>query len=161
MRPSTLASVHGARLALAASEQRGTAEERRRLNAACQWLWVLDSAVQAAQRHDPVSAADVWLLHAIPVNARTPRRVPGGTETVTELSHGTTGCAERVRHAARIAAWDASWSPALTADSLSQDMARRADVRGDRRHGGGGLGACGAGGLGRLSDTTGQAYVPW
>ncbi len=72
-------AAHGARLALAAPEQRGTAEERRRLNAACQWLWVLDSAVQAAQRHDPVSAADVWLLHAMPVNARTPRRVPGGT----------------------------------------------------------------------------------
>src|SRR5258708_27971923 len=112
MRPSTLASGQGARLALAAWEERGRAEERRSLNAACQWLWVLDSAVQAAQRHDPVSAADVWLLHAIPVNARTPRRVPGGTETVTELSHGTTGCSARVRHAPRIPAPDASCAPA-------------------------------------------------
>jgi hypothetical protein len=114
----------GARLALSGPPvQRGTEEERRRLNAACQWLWILDSAVQAAQRHDPVSAADARLLHAIPVSALAPRHLPVGAETVTDLCQGITGSAERVRHAARVAVPDASWSPALSVDSLSQAAA--------------------------------------
>lgn len=109
----------GARLALSGTPvKRGTDQQRRRLNAACQWLWVLDAAVQAAQRRDPVPAADIGLLHAIPVNALARRHLPAGTETIAELCQGTASTAERVRHAARFAVADASWSPALTADSL-------------------------------------------
>jgi hypothetical protein len=60
----------GARMALPGpATGRGTGQERYRLNGACQWLWVLDSTVQAAQRHQPVSATEIRLLHAIP---RTP-----------------------------------------------------------------------------------------
>ena len=98
--------------------QRGTGEERYRLNTACQWLWVLDSAVRAAQHRQPVSAADVRLLHAIPASTLEPRRIPGAAETITSLCHGTTSTAERIRHNATINPVDATWSPALTADSL-------------------------------------------
>jgi hypothetical protein len=112
-------AAHGARIALPGPAARhGTGDERWRLNAACQWLWVLDSAVQAAQHRQPVSAAEIQLLHAIPVNALAPRRIPGATETITSLCQGTTSTAERIRHAATIGILDATWSPELTADSL-------------------------------------------
>jgi hypothetical protein len=79
---------------------------------------MLDSAVRAAQHRQPVTAADVRLLHAIPVNTLEPRRIPGGTETITSQCHGATCTAERIRHAATFHPVDAVWSPALTADSL-------------------------------------------
>jgi hypothetical protein len=113
------AARHGAGLALSGPPiLHGTEEQRRMLNAACQWLWILDATVLEAHRHDPVSAADAELLYAIPVNALVPRHIPVGDETVTRLCHGTTGTAERVRHAAHTAVPQAAWSPALTADSF-------------------------------------------
>ena len=109
----------GARIALPGPAARhGTGTERQELNTACQWLWVLDSAVRVAQHHQPVSTSDVRLLHAIPVNALEPRRIPAGAETITSLCHGTTSTAERIRDAATINQVDATWSPAFTADSL-------------------------------------------
>jgi hypothetical protein len=109
----------GSRIALPGPAARpGTGAERHQLNTACQWLWVLDAAVRAAQHHQPVSAADVRLLHAIPASTPGPRRIPGSTETITSLCHGTTSTAERIRHNATINPVDATWSPALTADSL-------------------------------------------
>ena len=109
----------GSRIALPGPAARpGTGAERHQLNTACQWLWVLDSAVRAAQHHQPVSAADVKLLHAIPASTLEPRRIPGSTETITSLCHGATSTAERIRHSATVNAVDATWSPALTADSL-------------------------------------------
>jgi hypothetical protein len=47
----------------------GSADRRRRLSAACQWLWVLNTSVEAARRAAPVPAADRDLPAAIPVNA--------------------------------------------------------------------------------------------
>ena len=118
------AARQGARLALSGPPiLRGTEEQRRMLNAACQWLWILDATVLDAHRHDPVSAADAELLHAIPVNALAPRHIPADDETVTRLCQGTTETAERVRHAARTAVPQAAWSPALTADSFRQTAA--------------------------------------
>jgi hypothetical protein len=115
---------HGARIALPGpAAGRGTGQERYRLNGACQWLWVLDSAVQAAQRHQPVSASEVQLLHAIPPNFVAPRCTPRGSETVTSLCQGTTCSAERIRHAATITLPDPAWSLALTAESLSHAAA--------------------------------------
>ena len=114
----------GAHLARSrATAQPSTVQARRKLNAACQWLWILHSAVQTAHRHDPVSAHDTALLHAIPVNALPGRRRPTGRETITGLCLGATDSAERVRHAARIAVPEASWSPLLTADSLREAAA--------------------------------------
>jgi hypothetical protein len=110
---------HGARIALPGpAVWHGTGQERHRLNTACQWLWVLDSAVQAAQRHQPVTATEIRLLHAIPASSPAPRCVPVGTETVTNLCQGTITTAERIRHAATINIPDATWSPELTTDSL-------------------------------------------
>jgi hypothetical protein len=40
-----LAAGQGARVAVSGPAWRGASDERRCLNAACQWLWVLDSAV--------------------------------------------------------------------------------------------------------------------
>ena len=111
----------GAALALSrAPAQRDTGEARRRLNAACQWLQILDSTVQAAHRDHPVSAEDARLLQAIPVNAIPARRVPDGTETIPDLCQGTLGSAERIRHVAWLLAPQAAWSPGLTVDSLRQ-----------------------------------------
>jgi len=110
---------HGARIALPGPAARhGTSTEREQLNTACQWLWMLDSAVRVAQHHQPVSAADVSLLRAIPVNTPEPRRIPGGTETIIGLCRGATSTAERIRHAATIHPVDPKFSPALTTDSL-------------------------------------------
>ena len=110
---------HGARITLPGpAAWRGMGEQRYRLNSACQWLWVLDSAVQAAQRHQPVTAAEIRLLHAIPASTPAPRRIPVSAETITSLCQGTASTAERIRHAATITAPDPIWSPALTADSL-------------------------------------------
>jgi hypothetical protein len=111
----------GAVLALSPGRmQRGTAQARRRLNSACQWLGVLDSAVQAAERRDPVPAENARLLQAIPVNAVPARRVPDGTETIPALCAGTVGSAERIRHVTWLLAPQASWSPGLSTDSLRQ-----------------------------------------
>lgn len=50
------AARHGAGLASSGPPiLRGTEEQRRMLNAACQWLWILDATVAEAHRHDPVS----------------------------------------------------------------------------------------------------------
>ena len=59
--------------------------QRRRLNAACQWLWVLDTSVRAAQQQEPVGAADRDLLAASPVNSLPPRRAPGGGDPVSVM----------------------------------------------------------------------------
>ncbi|HUY52574.1 MAG TPA: hypothetical protein VMV92_43880 [Streptosporangiaceae bacterium] len=107
----------GARFALAPGSH-GAPWARRKLNAACQWLWVLNTRVEAAQREDPVRAADMELLCAIPVNAAAPRRLPGVSEPVARLCEGVISTAERVRHAEWEAGQQPPWSPGLTADSL-------------------------------------------
>jgi hypothetical protein len=118
------AARHGAALALSGPPiLRGTEEQRRMLNTACQWLWILDATVLEAHRRDSVSAADAELLRAIPVNALAPRHIPAGDETVSLLCEGTTATAERVRHAAVAAVPQAAWSPVLTADSFRQTAA--------------------------------------
>ena len=44
----------GARFALSPASY-GTPEARRKLNAACQWLWVLNTSVETAHWEDPAS----------------------------------------------------------------------------------------------------------
>jgi len=112
---------YGGQLAVAGA--RGTPQARRNLNAACQWLWVLDWAVQAAHERQPVPSADLQLLHAIPVNALAPRHLPDGGDPVRTLCQGTIETAERVRETARAAIPDAPWSPSLTMESFRQTAA--------------------------------------
>jgi hypothetical protein len=102
------------------SNAHDTADARRSLNSACGWLLALSASVQAAQRHDPVSATDYELLHAIPVNAPLPRPLLDGGEQVTRLYDAVITSAERARHAAWVASTQPAWSPRLTADSLRQ-----------------------------------------
>ncbi len=110
----------GGHLATAPLPVHGSAEARRRVNAACQWLWVLDWTVQAAHEHDPLRVGDQRLLRAIPVNAIEPRQHPAGTEPVSRLCEGTISTAERVRRIARAEVADAAWSASLTMDSLRE-----------------------------------------
>jgi hypothetical protein len=108
----------GSQRALARAPAYGTPNARRQLAAASQWLWDLYWAVQSADEHDPLPTEHIDLLHAIPASALTPRHLPDGTEPVTRLCHGTITTAERVRHHARAAIPRASWSPALTMESV-------------------------------------------
>jgi hypothetical protein len=97
-----------------------TAGARGGLHRACGWLMVLSAGVQAAQRTDPVSAADRALLRAIPLNAPLPRPVLDGGEPVACLYDAVIASAERARHAAWVYGTQPAWSPQLTADSLRQ-----------------------------------------
>jgi len=97
---------------------RGTREDRRSLGAACQWLDVFGATIQAAQQDEPTPDGDRELLHAIPLNALPPRRVPDGSEPVAGLCDGATGSALRARHAAWDAAAQATWSPGTSVTSL-------------------------------------------
>jgi hypothetical protein len=107
----------GAGLALGAGSH-GSREDRQKLNAACQWLWIVDSRVAAAQRREPVPGSDVELLRAIPPRTPAPRRLPAPAETVAGLCTGVITSAERVRQLA----WETSSRPAssphLTINSL-------------------------------------------
>jgi hypothetical protein len=98
----------------------GTGDARRRLNAACQWLWVLHASTQSAREREPVSAADRDLLRAVPLNALPPRHVPDGSERMDQLCDGVVDCAERVRHGAWGLARRAAWSPGMSLASLRQ-----------------------------------------
>ena len=101
----------------------GTHQQRQALNAACQWLWVAQWAIETACEQQPIPAADLGLLHAIPVCAPVPRLLPAGGEPVTVLCDGITRAAERARATARTAAGQASWSPALTSESMRHTAA--------------------------------------
>ena len=97
-----------------------TAGARGSLHQACRWLLVLSAGVQAAQRTDPVSAAEHDLLHAIPLNAPLTRPALDGGEPVARLYDAVITSAERARHAAWMYGTQPAWSPHLTADSLRQ-----------------------------------------
>jgi hypothetical protein len=112
---------HGANVALApipgAPE---STDRRRRLNAACQWLWVLSASVEAARRAEPLPAADHDLLAAIPVNVPPQRLLLEAAETVPGLCEGVIATAERLRHLAWHAAQQPPRSPGLTVTSARQ-----------------------------------------
>ena len=107
----------GAELALAPGS-RGTREARQNLNAACQWLWVLNARVSAAQRREPVRASELELLRSVPAGVPPPRRLPVRAEPVARLCQGVISSAERVRHLAWRSATRPAWSPELTVNSL-------------------------------------------
>jgi hypothetical protein len=89
-----------------------------RLLAACQWLWMLDASVRAAQHHEPMGRTAGELLSAIPVNTLPPRRVLHGGEPVAMLCDGAIASAERVRHLAWLAADHVPASRNVTVASL-------------------------------------------
>jgi hypothetical protein len=107
----------GAGLALGPGS-RGTRKERQKLNAACQWLWIVDASVAAAQRREPVRGSDLELLRAIPPRVPAPRRLPPPAESVAGLCRGVINSAERVRHLAWESSTRRASSPDLTVNSL-------------------------------------------
>jgi hypothetical protein len=112
---------HGANVALAPIP--GTpanADQRRALNAACQWLWALASSIHEASNQEPVPAADQDLLAAIPANILPTRPQLAAAQTVPALCDGAIATAERLRHLAWHTAQQPPWAPALTVTSLRQ-----------------------------------------
>jgi hypothetical protein len=112
---------HGANVALApipgAPE---STDRRRRLNVACQWLWVLNASIEAGCRAAPVPAADRDLLAAMPVNALPAHPVLAAAETVPGLCEGVIATAERLRHLAWQSTQQPPGSPGLTMTSARQ-----------------------------------------
>lgn len=109
----------GTALALGpAPDAKTTAEARRRLNAACQWLLTVDNAVRAAHQQQPIPARDRELLWAIPSTALPPRRVPDPGDPVPVLVQGVIDSAERLRRATWTATNDGSWYPGITVTYL-------------------------------------------
>jgi hypothetical protein len=102
------------------AEMSGDGQARRRLNAACQWLWVLDVSVRAAQQHEPSGTIGAEVLAAIPVNILPLRHALRGGEPVVVLCEGAISSAERVRHLAWLAAEPAPASRNVTTTSLRQ-----------------------------------------
>jgi hypothetical protein len=96
----------------------GSREERQKLNAACQWLWIVDSCVAAAERGEPVPGSDLELLRAIPPSMTPPRCLPAPAESVAGLCTGVINSAERVRHLAWETSTRRASSPDLTINSL-------------------------------------------
>lgn len=107
----------GAELALAPGA-RGTREARQNLNAACQWLWVLNASVNLAQRQEPVRTSELELLRAIPAGEPPPRRLPTREESVVGLCNGVISSSERVRQLTWQSSTRSAWSPQLTVNSL-------------------------------------------
>lgn len=81
---------------------------QHRLAAASHAPLDVHGAAQIAHERQPVSAAGLRLLHAIPANTLPVRRRPAIREPAPDLSRGTSNCAERTRHAARFIAPPAS-----------------------------------------------------
>ncbi|HEX9107864.1 MAG TPA: hypothetical protein VF832_11560, partial [Longimicrobiales bacterium] len=112
---------HGSYAALAG--RHGSEQFRLSLTCASQRLYTLQWAVGTAGDNQPLSASDLDLLHSIPLNMLPARQLPTGSEPIADLCQGIIDTAERVRHAARQAAADATWSPAMTRDALSHTAA--------------------------------------
>jgi hypothetical protein len=92
----------------------------RRLNAACQWLWVFEASARAAPQRALAGGPGRELLAAIPVNTFPSRLVLLGGEPVAVLCEGAISSAERVRHLAWLAAERRAASRNVTVASLRQ-----------------------------------------
>jgi len=75
------------------------------------------AAITSGECSSPAAAADIELLHAIPVNVAPRRQQPLGAESPAELGQGIAISAGRMRAIAWATTGEAAWSPAMTADS--------------------------------------------
>ena len=108
-------ATHGCQAAITGPGRTG---DRRNLNAACQWLWMLTWAVGSAQEEHPVTADVRHLLNAIPLNTSPERQLPAEGSPAAVLCEGIIDTADRLRAAARSAAANARWSSRLTRESF-------------------------------------------
>jgi hypothetical protein len=95
---------------------RGAPGPRRALREAGHCLRMPAEFVQAASQHEPVPAAQLELLRAVPGSALPPRRLPGPGHDIVGLREGTIATAQRIRRAAWCTATQTA--PAITTDSL-------------------------------------------
>jgi hypothetical protein len=107
----------GARVALTPG-WRGSPESRRKLNTACQWLWVLSATVRAADEAEPVPAEHCQMLRAVTSSQLPSHKQPTGSESIPQLCAGIAAAAERARRVAWRSGHEAAWSPAMTITSL-------------------------------------------
>ena len=110
------------------ADQRFVLSPREELASASQWLRAAGAALRPALDADPVRAVDAELLHAIPA-AFPPGRQPLGpaAESITELCHGISVSASRLRAAAHRGPDRVSWAPDVTSGGW-QWMAQAAAV---------------------------------
>jgi hypothetical protein len=87
------------------------------LGEAYHWLLTGSAAITAGQDKDPATAADIELMHAIPVSLAPVRQPPEGVETADDLARGVAVSAARLRMVAQTGAEDAAWSTVMTAES--------------------------------------------
>lgn len=88
---------------------------RSELAKASQWLQAASATVRPAVDTDPVQPADTELLCAIPASGLPPRQRPGlAEESVTDLCHGITISASRLRGTMRNGTEGVRWSPGVT-----------------------------------------------
>jgi hypothetical protein len=92
-----------------------------RLRACGELLWSADEVIQAANGREPVQAADMELLHSIPVNVLPGRVLPQPADPVPVLCDGIISTAERVRQATWVPA--PAWSPEISDTSLRSTAA--------------------------------------
>ena len=112
---------HGANVALTPIGGTPTnVGRRRRLNAACQWLWVLHASAEAAHRAEPVPATDRHLLAAIPVNTLPTRPLLADAGTIAGLCDAVIATTERARYLAWQSTGQPPGSPDLTVTSMRQ-----------------------------------------
>ena len=110
------------------ADQAVSATVGRELASASQWLQVAGTALRLALEGDPVRAADIELLCAIPTAEVPQRHRPGrAEEPVTELCHGIVISASRLRAAIRGDRERARSSPSMTSGGW-QWMAQAAAV---------------------------------
>jgi hypothetical protein len=103
-------------------------EACQELASASQWLRAAGAAARAAIDADPVQAADAELLSAIPAAAPPQQqRLSSSAEPVSELCHGISLSAARLRRAMQDIEDRARWSPDITSGGW-QWMAQAAAV---------------------------------
>jgi hypothetical protein len=106
---------HAARLAAARPGYADPTPAQRSVEGLRDHLSAVVTTIGSACTAEPVTAADIRRLHAIPVNVMPERRRPVAGMSVAELCRGISDCAERLHHAAV----DSSQSPASGASANS------------------------------------------
>ena len=91
---------------------------REKLTKACQWLWILNASIEAADQSDPVPVGHTDLLRGVTSSRLPDRSHPLAGAAVPDLGANATAAAERARRAAWRSGSEAAWSPALTITSL-------------------------------------------
>ena len=102
---------------------RGSPRARQAINGACHWLQIMSTSIRQAQHDQPLSAADLELIRAVPAGASLPRRRPDTSEPVASLPEAVVATAERARHATWVSDSQTPWRLGMSVNSLRQTAA--------------------------------------